>query len=148
MTQTTAGSEVRERYVAATPRSAALYERAVGALPGGNSRTTIFVEPYPFYVARGEGCRVVDVDGNERLDFINNYTSLIHGHSHPRVVAAVQEQAERVMSVAAPTELEVELAEAIGERLPSVELLRFANSGTEATMMAIRAARAFTGRTT
>jgi glutamate-1-semialdehyde 2,1-aminomutase len=146
MTQTTTGPTVRERYAAATPRSAELYERAARSLPGGNTRTTIFFDPYPFYVERGEGCRVWDADGVERLDFINNYTSLILGHSHPRVVEAIQSQAARFVSVAAPSELEVELAEAIKERVPSIELMRFGNSGTEGTMMAIRAARAFTGR--
>ena len=142
MTQTTAGSSVRERYAEMTARSAALFERATASLPGGNSRTTIFIDPYPFYVERGEGCRTWDADGNERIDFINNYTSLILGHSHPRVVEALQQQAARFVSAAAPSELEVELAEAIKERLPSVDLIRFGNSGTEGTMMAIRAARA------
>ena len=146
MTQTTAGSSVRERYAETTARSAALFERATASLPGGNSRTTIFIDPYPCYVERGEGCRIWDADGNERIDFINNYTSLILGHSHPRVVEALQEQAARFVSVAAPSELEIELAEAIKERLPSIDLIRFGNSGTEGTMMAIRAARAFTGR--
>ena len=147
MTQTTMGSAARERYLETTKKSRAIYERALGSLPGGNSRTTIYFRPYPPYVERGEGCRVWDVDGNERIDFINNYTSLILGHSHPRVVAAMQRQAGRFVSAAAPSELEVELAEAIRERLPSIDLIRFTNSGTEATMMAIRAARAFTGRT-
>jgi glutamate-1-semialdehyde 2,1-aminomutase len=91
---------------------------------------------------------VFDVDGVERIDFISNYTSLVLGHCHPRVVAAVQRQAGTLMSAAAPSELEVELAERIRDRLPSIELVRFANSGTEATMQAIRAARAFTGRAT
>ena len=126
--------------------STALWERALGSLPGGNTRTTIFHEPHPVYVVRGEGCRVWDVDGVERIDFISNYTSLILGHCHPRVVEAVQRQAAELMSVAAPSELEIELAEQIKERLPSVERLRFANSGTEATMLAFRVARAFTGR--
>jgi glutamate-1-semialdehyde 2,1-aminomutase len=147
MTQTTTGRTVRDRYAETTATSAALYERATASLPGGNSRTTIFFEPYPFYVERGEGCRIWDADGNERIDFINNYTSLILGHSHPRVVEALKRQAELFVSVAAPSELEIALAEAIKERLPSVELIRFGNSGTEGTMMAIRAARAFTGRT-
>ena len=146
MTQSTLELAVRERYAAATPRSRALYERALRSLPGGNSRTTIFFQPHPLYLERGEGCRVVDVDGNERIDFINNYTSLVLGHSHPRVVEAIRRQAELFVSAAAPSELELDLAEAIEERLPSVERLRFTNSGTEATMMAIRAARAFTGR--
>ena len=82
-----------------------LWERALGSLPGGNTRTTIFHDPYPLYVARGDGCRVWDVDGVERIDFISNYTSLILGHCHPRVVDAVQSQAARLMSVAAPNEL-------------------------------------------
>lgn len=127
-------------------RSAELYERALGSLPGGNTRTTIFHEPHPVYAVRGEGCRVWDADGVERIDFISNYTSLILGHCHPRVVEAVRRQAGELMSVAAPTELEIELAERIRERLPSVERLRFCNSGTEATMLAFRVARAFTGR--
>src|SRR5262245_26028311 len=104
------------------------------------------MQPYPFYFDYGSGCRVYDADGNERLDFINNYTSLILGHAHPKVVAAVQRQVARGLSAAAPTELEVVLAEAIKQRLPSVDLLRFTNSGTEATMLALRSARAYTGR--
>ena len=141
------GTDVRDAYERLTPASRALWARALRSLPGGNTRTTIFQDPYPLYVARGEGCRVFDVDGVERIDFISNYTSLILGHCHPRVVDAVQRQAGQLMSVAAPSELEIELAEGIRERLPSVERVRFANSGTEATMLALRAARAFTGRT-
>jgi glutamate-1-semialdehyde 2,1-aminomutase len=137
-----------QHYEQLTPGSRALFERALGLLPGGNTRTTIFHDPYPVYLVSGEGCRVTDADGVERIDFISNYTSLILGHRHPRVVEAVQRQAGLLMSAAAPNELEVELAERIRERLPSVEQIRFANSGTEATMLALRAARAFTGRTT
>ena len=148
MARITAGSAPTERYQELTSASRSLWERALGSLPGGNSRTTIFQDPYPIYAASGEGCRVTDVDGVERIDFINNYTSLALGHCHPRVVEAVRRQAGRLMSAAAANELEVEMAERIRERLPSVELVRFANSGTEATMLAIRAARAFTGRTT
>jgi glutamate-1-semialdehyde 2,1-aminomutase len=136
----------REQYERLTEKSRALWERSLESLPGGNTRTTIFHDPYPVYVVRGEGCRVTDADGVERIDFISNYTSLILGHSHPRVVEAVQRQAAELMSVAAPSELEIELAEEIRRRLPSVERIRFANSGTEATMLALRAARAFTGR--
>ena len=139
-------TDARAEYEALTPGSRALWERALGSLPGGNTRTTIFHDPYPVYLATGEGCRVTDVDGVERIDFISNYTSLILGHCHPRVVEAVQSQAGRMMSAAAPSELEIELAERVKERLPSIEQLRFANSGTEATMLALRAARAFTGR--
>jgi len=148
MARTATGSTAEERYTQLTTASRALWERALGSLPGGNTRTTIFHDPYPVYLVRGEGCRVTDVDGVERIDFINNFTSLVLGHCHPHVVEAVQRQAGRLMSAAAPNELEVEMAERIRERLPSIELIRFANSGTEATMLAIRVARAFTGRTT
>ena len=146
MAQTTAGPSTQEQFERLTAASRALWERALGSLPGGNTRTTIFHDPYPVYLVSGDGCRVTDVDGVERIDFISNYTSLILGHCHPRVVEAVRRQAGLLMSAAAPNELEIELAERIRERLPSVEQIRFAGSGTEATMLALRAARAFTGR--
>jgi len=148
MAKTTAHRTPSERYAELAPESQALWGRALESLPGGNSRTTIFHDPYPLYAASGRGCCVTDVDGVERIDFISNYTSLALGHCHPRVVEAVRRQAGRLTSAAAASELEVEMAERIRERLPSVELLRFTNSGTEATMQAIRAARAFTGRST
>ena len=137
---------VLDDYLARTPGSRALFERAIRSIPGGSTRTTIFNPPYPPYMARGEGLWTWDVDGNGYRDFLGNYTSLILGHAHPEVVAAVQEQVRRGSAFAAPTEIEVELAEEICGRLPSVERIRFTNSGTEATMFAIRAARAFTGR--
>jgi glutamate-1-semialdehyde 2,1-aminomutase len=133
-------------YVARTPGSRALFERATASIPGGSTRTTIFNSPYPPYMARGEGLWTWDVDGNGYRDFLGNYTSLILGHAHPDVVAAVEAQVRRGSAFAAPTEVEIELAEEIRGRLPSVERIRFTNSGTEATMFAIRAARAFTRR--
>jgi glutamate-1-semialdehyde 2,1-aminomutase len=133
-------------YLARTPGSAALFERATASIPGGSTRTTIFNPPYPPYMVRGEGLRTWDVDGNEYCDFLGNYTSLILGHAHPAVVEAVERQVRLGSAFAAPTEIEVELAEEIRSRLPSVERIRFTNSGTEATMFAIRAARAITGR--
>jgi glutamate-1-semialdehyde 2,1-aminomutase len=133
-------------YLARTQRSAALFERATASLPGGSTRTTIFSAPYPPYMAGGEGIRTWDLDGNEYRDFLGNYTSLILGHAHPDVVAAVETQVRRGSAFAAPTETEIELAEEIRSRLPSIDRIRFTNSGTEATMFAIRAARAFTGR--
>ena len=135
-----------DAYLARTPGSAALFERAARSLPGGSTRTTIFSAPYPPYMVRGAGIRTWDVDGNEYRDFLGNYTSLILGHAHPEVVAAVEAQVRRGSAFAAPTETEIELAEEIRRRLPSIEKIRFTNSGTEATMFAIRAARAFTGR--
>jgi glutamate-1-semialdehyde 2,1-aminomutase len=97
-------------------------------------------------MARGLGIRTWDLDGNEYRDFLGNYTSLILGHAHPEVVAAVEAQVRRGSAFAAPTETEIELAEEIRGRLPSIDRIRFTNSGTEATMFALRAARAFTGR--
>src|SRR5687768_8195854 len=140
------GRSIVDEYVARTPGSAALFERAEASLPGGSTRTTIFSAPYPPYMTRGEGIRTWDVDGNEYRDFLGNYTSLILGHAHPDVVAAVEAQVRRGSAFAAPTETEIELAEEIRRRLPSIERIRFTNSGTEATMFALRAARAFTGR--
>lgn len=139
------GSLIAE-YAARTPRSAALFERAARSLPGGSTRTTIYSAPYPPYMVRGAGIRTWDIDGNEYRDFLGNYTSLILGHAHPEVVAAVEAQVRRGSAFAAPTEAEVELAEELRRRLPSIEKIRFTNSGTEATMFALRAARAFTRR--
>ena len=95
---------------------------------------------------RGEGCHIFDVDGNRRVDYLNNYTSLICGHAHPHILKAAQEAADGGTAFAAPTEYEVRLAEVLCERVASVELVRFTNSGTEATMAALRVARAYTGR--
>jgi glutamate-1-semialdehyde 2,1-aminomutase len=133
-------------YLARTPRSRDLFERATSSLPGGSTRTTVYSAPYPPYAAHGSGLSFTDVDGNIYRDFLGNYTSLILGHAHPAVVAAVEAQVRRGSAFAAPTETEVELAEELRRRVPSIERLRFTSSGTEATMFAIRAARAFTGR--
>jgi glutamate-1-semialdehyde 2,1-aminomutase len=127
-------------------RSRQLFDRARSVMPGGNTRTTVFMSPHPLYAHSGSGCRVKDVDGNVRLDFVNNYTALIHGHGHPDITAAVTAQLERGTCFAMPTETEIALAELICERVASIERIRFTNSGTEAVMMAVKAARAFTGR--
>ena len=130
------------------PGSAArrLSERAKRVMPGGNSRTTVYQAPYPPYAARGAGAVVVDVEGQERLDFVNNYTSLLHGHADPDVQAAVVAQLANGTAFGMPTEHEVRLAELLTARVPTVEHVRFTNSGSEAVMMAIKAARAYTGR--
>lgn len=136
----------RRTYEARTPRSRELAARARAVMPGGNTRTTIYFDPYPFSAARGEGARIWDVDGNERLDFNGNYTALVLGHAPSEVVGAVRRAAERGLSFPAPTEDEVALAELLSRRIPSLERVRFTNSGTEATLNCVRAARAFTGR--
>jgi glutamate-1-semialdehyde 2,1-aminomutase len=143
---TTAAPSILDRYLARTPRSRALFERAAAVLPGGSTRTTVFAQPYPPYLVAGQGAYVTDADGNRYLDALGNYTALILGHAHPAVVAAVEDQVRRGSAFAAPTEAEILLAEELRRRLPSLELVRFTTSGTEATMFAIRAARAHTGR--
>lgn len=123
-----------------------IYKRAVNVLPGGNTRTTVYMKPFPLYAVRGEGCRVWDADGAVRIDCINNFTAMIHGYAHPEINAAVTEQLALGTCFGQPTESEIDLAEVLCNRLPSVEQMRFTNSGTEAVMMALKAARAFTKR--
>ena len=127
-------------------RSAELFERARRVLPGGVSRNTVLRQPHPAYAAHGEGCRLTDLDGVTRIDFSNNMASLIHGHAYPPIVEAVSEQVKRGTAYMMATELEVVYAEHLCSRNPGFEKLRFVNSGTEAIMVAIKAARAFTGR--
>jgi glutamate-1-semialdehyde 2,1-aminomutase len=127
-------------------KSAKLYERACKVMPGGNTRTSLFWPPYQVYGVSGSGARIVDADGIERIDFNNNFTALIHGHSHPLIVERVRDQLNRLTSVGLTTEAEIKLAELLCARVRTFERIRFANSGTEATMNAIKAARGFTGR--
>jgi len=141
-----ARAAIHARYVARTPGSRDRFERATRSVPGGSTRTTTFSPPYPPFMERAAGAFEWDVDGNRYLDLLGNYTSLILGHAHPAVVEAVRGQIERGSAFAAPTDLEVELAEELRRRLPALERVRFTNSGTESTMFAIRTARAATGR--
>jgi glutamate-1-semialdehyde 2,1-aminomutase len=130
-------------------RSAQLYERALQVLPGGvNSpvRAMRAIGRDPIFIASGEGAMIRDVDGNEYVDWVCSWGPLILGHAHPAVIAAVTDAAGRGTSFGAPTEREVQLAVAVAERIPSVQMLRMTSSGTEATMSVIRLARAITGR--
>ena len=129
-----------------TPTSRALHQRAVKVMPGGTTRTTTYFDPYPLYIERGDGCRIWDADGTERIDMLGNYTAMILGHAHPKVVEAIRRQAARGTAFAAANPIEVELATLLCERIQSLDLVRFCNSGTEATMFAMRLARSFTGR--
>jgi glutamate-1-semialdehyde 2,1-aminomutase len=115
-------------------------------MPGGNTRHSVALAPYPVYARSGSGCRITDVEGEERVDFLNNYTSLILGHTHPEVTEAVQRRAALGTAFTMPTPEEVELAELLTGRVEYAEQVRFCNSGSEAVMLAIKAARAFTGR--
>jgi glutamate-1-semialdehyde 2,1-aminomutase len=130
-------------------RSNELFDRAKRVLPGGvNSPVRAFraVGGTPFFVARAGGSRLTDVDGRSYVDYVCSWGPLILGHAHPAVLAAVRQAAERGWSYGAPCEAEVELAEEVRRRMPSLEMMRFVNSGTEATMAAVRLARAATGR--
>ncbi len=127
-------------------RSEELYERAKTVLPGGVSRNTVLRSPYPLYVDRAEGCHVTDIEGVTRIDFANNMASLIHGHSHPVVNKAVIAQLQRGTAFSIATEVEIVYAEHLCSRNGHFEKLRFVNSGTEAVMAALKAARAYTGR--
>ena len=133
-------------YRSAQSRSRELYERASVVMPGGNTRHSIALAPYPIYAASGSGCRITDVEGDERIDFLNNYTSLILGHADPQVTAAVQRRVALGTAFTMPTPEDVELAELLVARVPYVDQIRFCNSGSEAVMLAVKAARAFTGR--
>ncbi len=135
----------------AGPTSAALFARAQRVIPGGvNSPVRAFqsVGGTPYFVARAEGPRVWDADGRAYVDLVQSYGAIIAGHAHPAIVEAVQRAAADGTSYGAPTEREVLLAEAICDRVPSVEQVRLVSSGTEATMSAVRVARGFTGRST
>src|SRR5258706_209795 len=134
------------RWAAPGSKSAALFAQAQGVMPGGNTRTTVYMAPYPPYAASGDGCWITDVEGDRRLDCLNNYTALIHGHAHPAIVDAATRRLALGASFPLPTPEEVELATLLCERLPSAERVRFTNSGSEAVMMAIKGARAWTGR--
>ena len=127
-------------------RSAALFNRACKVMPSGYTRHMIVTKPHPQYATHGDGCWIVNVDGNRRLDWSNNFASLIHGHNKKEIVDTVAAQASRLMSAVLPTEWEVLLAELLAERIPSVERVRFTNSGTEANLIAIKAGRAYSGR--
>lgn len=127
-------------------RSALLFERAQRRLPGGVSRNTLLRSPHPLYVDHASGCRVTDIEGVEHIDFANNMASLIHGHCHPAIVEAVTEQLSKGTAFTLATELEIEYAEHLCGRNPAFERIRFVNSGTEAVMGAVKAARAATGR--
>lgn len=138
--------ELERLYRDWSPKSAALIEGAKKVMPGGDTRASAHYAPYPLFMTHGEGCRIFDEDGHTLIDFMNNFTSLIHGHAFAPVVEAVTQQVALGSALAAPTRSQVALAELIVSRVPSVETMRFCSSGTEATLMALRCARAVTGR--
>ena len=137
---------MRQNYEDTRRMSKELFQRASHVMPGGDTRSVTFFRPYPSFMVSGSGCVLHDADGNRYLDFLNNYTSLVLGHAHPQVTAAVCEQVKKGSVFPAPSEKQVLLAETITKRVASCDLVRFCNSGSEANIQAIRAARTHTGR--
>jgi glutamate-1-semialdehyde 2,1-aminomutase len=137
---------VMDRYRERTRQSMEYDAQAKKHLPGGDTRAVTYYMPYPAYMVTGKGCRLYDCDGNEYIDFINNFTSLIHGHAHPDIVAAASEQLSKGTVLGSPAVVQSEHARLLCERIPGMDQVRYCNSGTEATLHVIRAARAFAGK--
>ncbi len=137
---------IEDRYRKQTPTSAELAERAERVMPGGDTRTTTYHRPYALTIARGEGPFLWDVDGNRYIDLLGNYTSLVHGHAYPPIAEAIARAARESSAWPARSKAQIELAELLCARVPSVERVRFCNSGTEAGMLAAHVARHVTGR--
>jgi glutamate-1-semialdehyde 2,1-aminomutase len=138
--------DIEERYRQRTPKAAEHNARAKHRFPGGDTRTATFYQPYPAYMVKGQGCLLYDVDGNQYIDMLSNYTSLIHGHAHPKIMEAVRAQLENGSVFGSATEIQYIHAEHLCARVPSLEQMRYGNSGTEGTLFAMRAARAFSGK--
>jgi glutamate-1-semialdehyde 2,1-aminomutase len=134
-------------YVRRNPRSAEIAASAATYLPGGNTRSSLWYDPFPLCMVRGEGSHLVDADGHEYVDFLGEFTAGIFGHSSPVVKEAIVSALQDGLNLSAHNRRESELAAMIGARFPSMQLLRFTNSGTEANLMALEAAKAFTKRT-
>jgi glutamate-1-semialdehyde 2,1-aminomutase len=139
-------AEAEELYRARNPKSLAQHRAACEAMPGGNTRSAIHVDPFPLTMVRGEGARLWDLDGHEYVDFLSEFTAGIFGHSHPAIRRAIEQALEGGLNFGAHNAAEARFAEAICARFPSIDLVRFTNSGTEANLMAVSAAVAITGR--
>jgi glutamate-1-semialdehyde 2,1-aminomutase len=146
MQRQTETNAIFEKYRAKTPTSARLYERAVKVFPGGVTHDTRYLKPHPLYIERAAGSRKWDVDGNEYVDYIGGHGALLAGHNHPRIVEAVRKQLEKGTHFGASHELELALGEQVQKMVPCAGKVRFTGSGTESTLLAIRLARAFTGK--
>ncbi len=139
-------NELVSDYLRRTERSRALHDRFSRVMPGGQTRTIVHFDPYPVVLVGGEGPVVRDVDGHEYVDVLNNYTSLVHGHRHPEIAEAVCRALVSGTAFPAPHLSQLELAEMLCARYPAAEQVRFTNSGSEATLLALRIARLATGR--
>ncbi len=140
------GQQAEAYYREWAGRSAALYEEAAEVFPGGDTRASAHYAPFPNFIERGRGPILFDAEGHTLIDFMNNFTSLLHGHAFPPIVRAVTDQIQNGSAYAAPVRNQVSLANLLVERVPSLERMRFCSSGSEATLMTLRCARAHTGR--
>ena len=137
---------ILEEYIAKHPGSAQRYEESVTIFPGGVTHDSRYATPFPLFMTHGEGPRKWDVDGNEYIDYVSGHGALLLGHSHPAIAEAVSRQILRGTHLGASTDEELRWARAIKALMPSIEKVRFNSSGTEATLMAMRLARAYTGK--
>ena len=135
-----------ERYIRANPNSARQLAWAARVMPGGNTRSVLFYEPFPLVMTGGAGCFLNDLDGHRYIDFLAEYTAALYGHSHPVISHALTKAMANGLNLSAHTELEARLATLIVERFDCIEQVRFTNSGTEANLLAVAAAKAYTGR--
>ena len=136
-----------QKYLEYTKKSFEKHKASENFMPGGNTRTTQWMEPYPFYVDNANGLHIKDLDGNKYLDFMLNATTLILGHAPPEIVSTLSRQIKLGTVYSAPTDGQTKLAEILVNRIPSIQKIRFTNSGTEATMMSLMAARSYTKKT-
>jgi len=139
-------ADARERYTKANPSSLARQKQAERSMPGGNTRAVLWYEPFPVGLSGGEGCRVTDIDGHSYVDFVSEYSAGLYGHSEPAIAEAIAGVLKEGWVLGGPNRYEARLAEELVSRFPALDSVRFCNSGTEANIMAISAARAITGR--
>ncbi len=142
----TALQEAERRFTAANPRSEQRFRKAAESMPGGNTRTVLHYSPFPVAFQGGSGAKLTDIDGHTYTDFLGEFSAGLYGHSDPRIVAAAQKAIAAGLALGGPNEHEAELASLVKARFPSIDLMRFCNSGTEANLMALATARAITGR--
>lgn len=121
--------KAEESFIARNPKSKAIYDLATQSLPGGNTRTSVFYKPFPVSISRAEGARLYDADGHEYIDLLGEFTAGLYGHSEPVIIDAISKALQRGISYGSQHEGEGKLAELVRYRFPSIELLRFCNSG-------------------
>ena len=139
-------ADVEARYIAAHAKSKARFEAAGRDMPGGNTRTVLHYDPFPVTLTRGDGARLTDLDGHTYIDFLGEFTAGLYGHSEPAILSAIKEALADGLVLGGPNRYEARLARLMCERFPALELVRFCNSGSEATLMCVSLARATTGR--